>query len=203
LRIASRYLEAVHTDMQNGDIDQSKLEELCVSSEEQLANFLLGVGWLAKYRLTTIKNIDIEKPRHEAARYRHRQIDLRKAFSGEINRKESGKIFRNFSEDKSVQFLKTDKDEITGYLSLSPFIIDESALKQDYLFKLYVFAYQKGENFIYHSIINPTEDIVEINSQNLNQVKEEILKFKANILGIKSEPEQPVSDLKSRFQRKK
>ncbi|MEL6254774.1 MAG: CHAT domain-containing protein [Bacteroidota bacterium] len=100
--------------------------EECKRAEEALAELFSEHGYLTRYTLATIKNIDVQKFRHTPeASFKHVVIRLIDLLGG---MEEEDETLDRFLDNQSVLLLKENEDEdITGFLNLSPFIIDENA----------------------------------------------------------------------------
>ena len=184
IRTAHDFMDNIRIGLDQNSIPSDKVEELCLEAEEELGVVLRGVAFLAKYQLATIKNIELVKRRHETAQYRHIQIELKRAITVASTKiTEDGKVFKNFTDNKSVLFLKTHQNEILGYLSLSPFIIDLNALDNQFSSKLYLFAYQSDSTYFFQFLNNYDDPKLEVDEKNYGSINLELEKFKANIYG--------------------
>ena len=182
-----------------------QLEALCLEAEQQLAIVLRDLAFLVQYKLATIKNIELVKPRHAPPRYRHHQIVLNRALTvASIGSAEVGVEFRNFTDNKCVLFLKTGDGEVLGYLNLTPFLIDENALNSDYSSKLYLYAFQQTGGCYYQFLNNYQDPFLRIDQEHYPDIREQFDRFKADIFGTTYQPGhgQPVLAGASRFARK-
>ncbi|RLD22349.1 MAG: hypothetical protein DRI69_01445 [Bacteroidetes bacterium] len=202
---AIQFLEAANKDLLNNKINSDDLENICLQAEEALGHVLRTVAFMAKYKLATIKNIEIIKRRHEEANYRHSHIELNRAITiAGTKITEIGEVFKNFTDNKSVLFLKTHENNIISYLSLSPFIIDLNALDNEHSSKLYLFSYQKKADYYYQFLNNYKDDLLVINDSAYKRIKDEFEKFKANIHGNAYAPQKAQTPARgSRFSRKR
>ena len=203
---ASVFMNNLYSDITSELIPPDKMEEVCLHAEEQLGIVLKGFAFLAKYKLATIKNIEIIKRRHETAQYRHNHIELNRAITiANTPIVEVGEVFNNFTDNKCVLFIKTKENEILDYLSLSPFIIDLNALNKEHSSKLYVFQYQSKGQYYFQFLNNIRDKKLIIDDENFKFIKEEFEKFKATLHGSVFEKKAvPVSKSGgSRFSRKK
>ena len=204
IHAAHLFMRDLRLGLEKGSIDESDYEALCLQAEEELGLVLKGVAFLAKYTLATIKNIELVKHRHEQAMYRHFHIMLMRAITGRTKTIENDKVFKNYTDNKSVLFIKTDQNEIKDYLSLSPFIIDVNALDNQYSSKLYLYAYETEGSHFYQFMNDQDDELLEVNDKQYPRVKLEIEKFKANIHGKEFRPPEPKKEEKmSRFSRKR
>ncbi|MCB0654601.1 MAG: hypothetical protein KDC57_00625 [Saprospiraceae bacterium] len=200
------FMDSLHQDILDHTIQAEDIEGLCLEAEEHLGIILKSFAFLVKYKLSTIKNIEIIKRRHEDATYRHSQILLNKALTvASTGISEIGVVFTNFTDNKSVLFLKTENNEIKDYLSLSPFIIDQNALNKDYSSKLYLYAYEHGDAYYFEFLNNRLDKKLLVDSDQYDYIKEEFTKFKAILLGVDYQPKSPktVERPASRFMKRK
>lgn len=204
---AHRFLLDLHQDLLQDKIQQVEVEEKCLQAEEHLGTILKKVAFLIKYKLVTIKNIEIVKGHHEIARFRHRQITLNKALTvASTGVAEVGIEFANYADNKSVLFIKAEQNEISDYLNLTPFIIDENALNSDYSSKIFLFVYQNEEAYYYQFLNNPIDNPLEVNKWRYPRVKDQFDRFRADIFAEELPPATRLSGKRSassRFMRKK
>jgi CHAT domain-containing protein len=205
LSTSINFLEAVNKNLLGNQIEPAELQNICLQAEEALGQVLKTVAFLAKYKLATIKNIEIIKRRHEEANYRHNHIELNRAITiAGTKITEIGEVFSNFTDNKSVLFLKTRENKISAYLSLSPFVIDLNALDNEHSSKLYLFSFQRQNDYCYQFLNNYKDDLLTINDTFYKTVKDEFEKFKANIHGISfTSQSMKKSPGGSRFKRKR
>lgn len=159
---------------QDNPILANEIEHLCIESEKHLAYLMKSWCFFANYKFTTIKGINVIKPRHKGPSFRHSKVTLDTVTAGYLD--DLG-FYPDFTDDKSVIMLK-DIDNVKEYLSLSPFIIDENALKNVAKSKLYFFAsYDLKRDTCYYKFPFNKTDILEISSQKYPEVKEQLEAF--------------------------
>ena len=132
------FMTAMRKEIQSGTIAATEIESYCVQSEEHLSDVFAQLGFIAKYKLSTIKNIDIIKPRNKKARFRHIKVRLDTITAGYAD--EEREYEGDYTDNRSVLLLKNE-EHIKPYLSLSPFVIDENALKGEEKTKLFFFNF--------------------------------------------------------------
>ena len=170
--------QKLYTDGQA--IAAGELEGYCVQAEEQLAIVLSNLGFLVKYKLATVKNIDLIKRRHALPQYRHALVQLDKVTAGYLDQ---DKVFEKFTDNKSVLFLKSQKD-VEEYLNLSPFIIDENAFTGDDKSKLFFFThYDRAAESYHYKFAYIEEDHLQANAQHLPELTELFDNFSQHIFG--------------------
>lgn len=207
LNKAIYFLKETHGAILSGKLDDNQdVETRCKQGEEQLGILLRELAFLVKYKLATIKNIELIKRRHEKPRYRHNQILLNRALTvaSTGGPSEVGQIFENFTDSKCVLFLKTKGEQVLDYLNLSPFIIDENALKNDYNTKLYLYAYSEKDNYFFQFLNNAKEAPITVNRQQHPEIKDQLDRFKAQFLGLEYQATAvPANETRRRFPRKR
>lgn len=182
---AYAFLNKLLQELEDSGIQPDQIEPLCLETEQNLGLVLKELSFLVKYKLATIKNIEIIKKRHEKARFRHNQIMLNRALTvASTGIAEIGVEFDNFTDNKCVLFLKTRDNEVLDYLNLTPFIIDENALNNDYSSKLYLFNHQEGDNYFYKFLNNVNDPPLVIHEENLPEIQAQFERFKAEIFGV-------------------
>lgn len=183
------FMNSLHDSILEDSVEKDQVEELCLEAEHHLGIVLKKIAFLVKYKLVTIKNIEIVKQRHQPAKFRHNQITLNRALTvASTGIAEVGVEFDNFTDNKSVLFLKTENNQVSAYLNLTPFIIDENALNSDYASKLFLFAFQDERAYSYQFLNSLSDEPLIINEDTYQTVKTQFDRFKAEIFGRKFEP---------------
>ena len=175
---AHLFMEEMKRELAEDNVKANKIENFCIQAEEQLGTILKHLAFFVKYKLTTIKRIEIIKSRHKNPQYRHNKVLLDKVTAGILD--EVG-IYNSFTENNSVILLK-NLQEVTDYLSLSPFIIDENALTGHQNSKLFFYSFQdsSGRDYYYKFIDNEEEQLI-VSDRKYSQVKEQFEEFKENL----------------------
>lgn len=178
------FMNSLHEGILDDTIESDEVETLCTEAEGHLGIVLRAIAFLVKYKLVTIKNIEIVKHRHEPARFRHSQITLNRALTvASTGVAEVGVEFNNFTDNKAVLFIKSDKSDVSGYLNLTPFIIDENALNNDYSTKLFLFAYPQKGAYKYQFLNNLKDEPLIVNEENYKDIKMQFDRFRSEIFG--------------------
>lgn len=129
-RQACSYLDFLRQRLGEPNYEMMDLEakHLCIEVEQHLTIIFKELSFLARYDLFTVKQIQVQKYRHESARFKHLMVHLADQVSG---LEEENRILNNFLDSQSVLLLKKgENNEITSFLNLSPFIIDENAFEK-------------------------------------------------------------------------
>ena len=81
------------------NLTQEEIEKRCVEYEEKLTFILLKIAFLAKYRLVSVREIKVQKPKYKNARFHH-VVDLLNSSDSDFAAKEIDEEV--FSESHSV-----------------------------------------------------------------------------------------------------
>ena len=125
------------------NLDEREIEKRCVEYEEKLTMILERIAFFAKYRLVSVRDIKVIKPRIHAARFHH-IIDLLNSSDSDFKGKEIDEA--KFSDSQSVLLMKSIKS-FDDYLNLSPLIIDTNSetidAKEKFDLRKDIFMYTK------------------------------------------------------------
>lgn len=145
---AIKFMLEMREEVQRGEVSAEEIESFCVQSEIHLAEVFQYLGFIAKYKLNTIKNISVTKCRGKAARFRHYRVKLDTITAGykDVDKEFDGM----FTDNRAVILLKEERS-IEQFLNLSPFIIDEHALLGKEKSKLYFFThFDRDQNELHY-----------------------------------------------------
>lgn len=155
---ASFFLETLRQKLDRQTVSPPEVVELCIRAEENLASILASMGFLARYTLATVKNIDVEKYRHRREpTFSHKVVMLLDVLGG---LEEQDLPMEKYMDNRSVLLLKTDEEDMT-FLNLSPFIIDENAFEKDTdVSKLFFLShFEPGSNSFCYKYVNKPDDL--------------------------------------------
>ena len=133
------------------NLTQEEIEKRCVEYEEKLTFILIRIAFLAKYRLVSVREIKVDKPKYKNARFHH-VVDLLNSSDSDFAAKEIDEEV--YSESHSVLLMKSIKT-MDEYLNLSPLIIDTHSevldTKEKFGIKKDIFMYTKfrGDHLMY------------------------------------------------------
>ncbi|MEM7102249.1 MAG: hypothetical protein AAF502_03885 [Bacteroidota bacterium] len=142
-----------------GRADMEKLEadQLCIMAEEKLGLILSSLSFLANYLMFSVQDIDAIKYRNDKnPKFQHKLIRFQQLFTELAIEKE---IHASCMDTASILLINT-KNQDKGFLSLSPFIIDENAFDdKSSLAKLRYFTrYEKPmDAFAYKHVYKPDD----------------------------------------------
>jgi len=128
------------------NLTQEDIEKRCVEYVEKLTYILETIAFLAKYKLVSVREIKVKKPKNQDARFHH-VINMLNSSDSDFTTNEIDE--GTFSESSSVLLMKTIKS-IEEYLNLSPLIIDTNSevldTKEKFIIKKDIFMYTKFRN---------------------------------------------------------
>ncbi|MCF0069579.1 CHAT domain-containing protein [Dyadobacter sp. CY261] len=159
-RIKSKYRDLAAME----DLDDRESQQDCQKTEVSLCVIFKELGFCARYKFATIKNIYINKKKNQPAVYQHKMVKLDYVLVGFTDKMED---FENFTDSNSVVIYKIENKNLFAF-NLYPFVIDMNALISEKLSKIYFFYnYDKGAtnatctyNFIKN--INEKKDRLQI-----------------------------------------
>ncbi|MGZ8335777.1 MAG: CHAT domain-containing protein [Allosphingosinicella sp.] len=156
--LAHRFMEEMRKELATGGVTADEVESFCVQAETHLGTLLSDLAFLVRYKLATIKGIAIRKTRHKAPEFRHRQVLLDRVTAGFID---SDEIRAAFTDNESVILLK-DLADVSQYLNLTPFVIDQNALTGNENTKIYFYSHfvEAQGACHYYSIADPSDRLV-------------------------------------------
>ncbi|MBU1719660.1 MAG: hypothetical protein KKA07_11375, partial [Bacteroidetes bacterium] len=105
------------------NLTQEDIEKRCVEYEEKLMLILQSIAFISKYKLVSVREIRVNKPKNKEAVFHH-VIDLLNSSDSDFKAQEIDDA--GFSDSKSVLLMKSVKS-FEEYLNLSPLIIDTSS----------------------------------------------------------------------------
>jgi hypothetical protein len=105
------------------NLDEREIEKRCVEYEEKLAMILERIAFFVNYRLVSVRDIKVIKPRIHEAKFHH-VIDLLNSSDSDFKGQEIDEA--RFSDSHSVLLMKSIKS-FDDYLNLSPLVIDTNS----------------------------------------------------------------------------
>lgn len=162
---AHRFMTEMRGELAIGSIAPSETESFCVQAEQHLGTILTDFAFIVSYKLATIKGIAITKTRHRPPEFKHRQVLLDRVTAGYID---SDEVRADFTDNESVILLK-DLEDVSQYLNLTPFIIDQNALTGNENTKLYFLrGYTPDDRTCHFYSVTDPMDVLLI-SDNMDQ----------------------------------
>jgi CHAT domain len=155
-----------------------EMPELCNRAEQALATIFSKLGFLGRYLLATVRNIDVLKFRHTGeAQFEHMVVKWHGTlgFYEKEYRRQS-----DFMDNRSVVLLRLGDGKGNHFLNLSPFILDENtfeAVPDTSLSKLYFFAWRAHERLFYKYVNDPDVDVIDLDDDEFYDKKKKATKF--------------------------
>lgn len=128
-----------------------EIERRCVECGERLGELLAALALFSRYKLVSVREIQVRKPRSKEAVFQHR-IDLLNSSDSDFKASDVEGI--HFTESHAVLLLRSLQD-IDEYLNLSPLIIDTHSELIDAKEKLeirkdiFLYTKIKGDHLMY------------------------------------------------------
>jgi hypothetical protein len=167
------------------NLDEVEIEKRCVEYEEKLTFILERIAFFAKYRLVSVRDIKVIKPRNHEAKFHH-IVDLLNSSDSDFKGEEIDET--KFSDSQSVLLMKSIKS-FDDYLNLSPLIIDTSSeiinTKEKFDLRKDIFMYTKyRENHLMYLGTEVTEKVDLRALSNYNILLEEYKELMMAIGGM-------------------
>lgn len=165
--------------------EKAEADQLCIIAEEKLTHVFTQLGFMSRYTMASVKEIDVLKYRHlPTPHFRHRMVKLVQRLGGLADEAQDLDAFMdNFS------VLMQRQGGVTDFLNLSPFVIDENAFEDKATdSKLYFFdRYEKAADvYVFKHIYKPDDPPLMVGKQeNYAVVKDQFDAF-AQLLFQKS-----------------
>lgn len=151
-------------------IAADELTSLCLQAEDYLGAMFRKWGFCAKYHFVSIKDIKVNKSRHRSPSFIHNTVFLDMVTVGY---EDEESVYTSYVDNSSIILLRSP-DDMSEYLSLSPFIIDENALKDLPHTKIYIYShYDRAHETIYYHSIFDFEQYLAVNKLNFPNVFEQ------------------------------
>lgn len=133
------------------NLTEEEIERRCVEYEEKLTFILERIAFLAKYRLVSVRDIKVIKPRIREAKFHH-IVDLLNSYDSDFKGEEIDEP--KFSDSQSVLLMKSVKS-FDDYLNLSPLVIDtyseiiDTKEKFDIRKDIFMFTKYRNDHLMY------------------------------------------------------
>lgn len=167
---ASQFFEAIKQKLKENKIDEGEAIELCIPAEEKLAGILSALHFIAKYKLISVRSIDILNYRHlKEPFYAHKMVDIVQKIGSVLEEKSSLK--KQLLINSSV--LLVNKEGGDNILNLSPFIVDENTFtEKSNIPKLHFFDRYEAtrDSYSFRHVYKPDDALLVIDKQKNFQV---------------------------------
>lgn len=172
------FLEALRRQSESAGLPE--MPELCARAEESLAVIFGKLGFLGRYQLATVRNIDVQKYRRtNTAAFRHLVVKWHGTLG--YYQKEYP-VLPHVMDNRSVVLLRLGEGPEEHFLNLSPFILDENTFEKvpdTSLSKLYFFAWQQQGRLRYKYVNEPEQDVIDLDDPEFYDRKEKTNKFQS------------------------
>lgn len=150
------HMQGVKASIANGEISKLNVDRLCYDTEKMLSEILSKAGFIIRYKLTTVKNIEFAKRRLGNPRYsiQHIVLDGQEVNLDDIL--EHSKYTDSFS---MILARGTDPETFTDFMTLSPFIIDRNAFFEAKGSTPFFFSHRTTDGYVYLNCQNPAEPL--------------------------------------------
>ncbi len=179
---AHQYIQKIKKQLYQAQekLSAEEVTNYCIEIEKHLGTVFHTFGFLVKYKLVTVKEIGLIKARHRKPEYSVVKVHLDNITAGLLDEQT---VYDTFTDSNSVILLKSKKD-LTEYLNLSPFIIDENALLGEKKSKLFFFSHfdKNAGNYQYKFSYNTTDKLY-VSEDKYPSVKTDLQNFIKLILG--------------------
>lgn len=151
-------------------LDSTSIGAAAAEADNHLDAAMVAMTFVVGYTLAVIKEIKISKTRNKIPSYVHQRVVLDRA-SSTPSFPDATKALTGFTANESVVLLK-DLDDVSRYVDLSPFMIDENALTHNAGSKLYfVRWYDPQADALHYTHVSEERDRLEISAQMAEELK--------------------------------
>jgi len=172
-------LERLHSPtITNDRLPDSEAKSLCITVERNLASVMAELGFMVKYKMLSVKEVQLIKLKHEVQpRYRLNYVELKYRPSGMDMVSEET---LQFIDNNSVVILNEEKGK-NEYLNLSPLIFDENTYdNRAKLVSLCIFqSFEKSAKaYTFRYIYRPADRSVVKENSNLELIHKQLTRSK-------------------------
>lgn len=155
--LARLFMDEMRIEIANDRVPENELGSFCAQAEKHLTTLLDDFAFIVKYKLTSVKSINIDKPRNKDPKTLMKNVKLDKV-SGSMP-DEIGDVSSYIDVNSVV--LQIKRNDLKNYLNISPFIIDENAMTGAESSKLFFYDYHdEFDNYHYASVVNHNDRLI-------------------------------------------
>ena len=157
---ARNFMDEMRAELSQGKVKPSEVESFCQQAERHLATLLVDLAFVVKYSFSTIKSIDVVKVRH-----RDPEFKLRTARLDKVNatfKKDQFKSFGTVVDNESV-ILHIYWNDISKYLNLTPFVIDDNIGSNADGSRIFLYDYRDLDGNIHYVSVDDVDVELMIN----------------------------------------
>ena len=157
---AQSFMNTMRAAIFDGTVDPGQVDQLAQQADSHLDAALYVLTFVAGYKLATIKEITINRSRRKEPSFLHRRVVLDRAAAALY--KDDTQPLLHFADNESVILLK-ELDDVTSYINLSPFVLDQNALTRNPGTNLYFFHwYDEATDTLHYNQISEDTDRIEL-----------------------------------------
>ena len=180
LHEANNFMMEMKEELQNG-VSASELTSFCMQAETRLTQIMSACTFFVSYKLITIKQIEIDKKRHQPIKYKLNNVVLDRVTAGVLDDVLEVDVYT----DGSVILVK-NIENVGDYLNLTPFIIDKNALTGDDKSKIFYYSYTNGDLHHYH-FIDREDEIFKISEEMYPKIYSQMNQFQETVFATEEE----------------
>jgi hypothetical protein len=158
---AHAFLEKLRGELQTNP-PTTDLDKHCMRTEQAVSIVLRAAAFLARYRLLTVRNVSINRPRFEPLAYELDMGPLNATQGTGLNLYQDQEYRRkeNYSDSSSIILVSNEK-HLDKSLNLSPFIIDKNTFvkvkksettEQDRLAHIFLMGWEANDQLTYLAV---------------------------------------------------
>ena len=181
LHEAHKFMMEMKEELQNG-VSASELTSFCMQAETKLTQIMSACTFFVSYKLITIKQIEIDKKRHQPIKYKLNNVVLDRVTAGVLDDVLEVDVY---TDDRSVILVK-NIENVGDYLNLTPFIIDKNALTGDDKSKIFYYSYTDGDLYHYH-FIDKEDEALEISAEVYDEIYSQMNQFQETVFATEEE----------------
>lgn len=177
-------LESIREQLASGSLDVTSAAQLCEEAENSLTIFIGTVSFLIKYKMVAVRDIMVTSTRYEEVSYYHQMGSLNAADSAYLTLDSDPRPFQNHAESGSIILIDNlEGKQISRYLSLSPFILDNNAFldKSQESLDIYLFSHLEKGDYVYKNVNSHFQKMTEHNTYTLSTAYEEKIEVKDEV----------------------
>ena len=157
---AQSFMNTMRAAIFDGTVDPGQAADLAQQADAHLDAALYVLTFVAGYKLATIKEITINRSRRKEPSFLHRRVVLDRAAAALY--KDDTQSLLHFADNESVILLK-ELDDVTSYINLSPFMLDQNALTRNPGTNLYFFHwFDEATGTLHYNQISEDTDRIEL-----------------------------------------
>ena len=172
--LARNFMDEMRAELWQGNMRPEEIESFCQQAERHLATLLADLAFVVKYSFSTIKSIDVLKVRHRDAEFKLRTARLDKVNA--TFKKDQLKSFATVVDNESV-ILHIYWNDISKYLNLTPFVIDQNIGSLADGSRLYLYDYRDLDGNARYVSVDDVDEELTVNQGSHPEIEQQIRAF--------------------------